>query len=98
MVTATVPLPPPPPPTVLGPLQAARDKAASNRRTGRRESALLRFMWHPTTEYSAFALPGKENAQHPTAECNLAKSSNPPQKERRCPSPKCPDSTNKQCP
>src|SRR5260370_20139043 len=56
MVTATVPLPPPPPPpTVLGPLQAARDKAASNRRTGGRARALLRFMWHPTTEYSAFA-------------------------------------------
>src|SRR5216684_2108276 len=98
MVTATVPLPPPPPPTVLGPLQAARDKAASNRRTGRRESALLRFMWHPTTEYSAFALPGKENAQHPTAECNAGKRSKSRQKERGCSSAKCPESREIQCP
>src|SRR6266480_576862 len=52
MVTATVPVLPqlemqmvP----VLGPLQAASDKAAS-RRTGRKKIALLRFMWPPTTE------------------------------------------------
>ena len=51
MVRLTVPVPPqlemhmvP----VLGPLQAASDKAAS-RRTGRSDRALLRFMWHPMT-------------------------------------------------
>ena len=49
-LTVALPLPPPvPPPAVLGPLQAARDKAAS-KRTGKTERALLRFMWHPTTE------------------------------------------------
>jgi len=31
------------------PLQAARDKAAS-KRMGKKERALLRFMWHPATE------------------------------------------------
>jgi hypothetical protein len=33
----------------LSPLQAVRDKAAS-KRMGKKERALLRFMWHPTTE------------------------------------------------
>ena len=46
-VRLTVAVPVPPQLTMqgpLGPLQAARDKAASNRRTGRNERALLRFM------------------------------------------------------
>lgn len=65
-VKLTVALPPPPPVTRLfcGPLQEARDKA-TRERTGRNERALLRFIWHPTMDWSAFALPEKENAHRP---------------------------------
>ena len=51
-VKLTVALPPTThvPVHLLGrPLQADRDKAAS-KRMGKKERALLRFMWHPTTE------------------------------------------------
>jgi hypothetical protein len=42
-----------------GPLQATKASEAVRRMRSR---ALLRFMWHPTLDYSAFARPGKENA------------------------------------
>jgi hypothetical protein len=38
----------------FGPLQEEAEKAARTI-TGRIERVLLRFMWHPTTDWSAFA-------------------------------------------
>lgn len=47
----------------FGPLHEGRVKAAS-KRTGRNKRALIRFMWHPTTELSAFS-SWNGNAQNP---------------------------------
>jgi len=46
----------------LGPLQEDKEKAA-NKRTRRR--ALLRFIWHPTTDSSTFSITWKGNTQNP---------------------------------
>ena len=69
MVTATVPLPPPhtaptqttPP---FGPLQAEAEKM-ENKRKEKNERALLRFIWHPTPDQSAFACLGRKTLSRP---------------------------------
>jgi hypothetical protein len=47
----------------FGPLQELTEMATS-KRMGRNKRVLMRFMWHPTTELSAFA-SWNENAQNP---------------------------------
>jgi hypothetical protein len=68
-LTVAVPLPPQLTVHFLAPLQAGRDKTASNRK-GNKERVLLRFMWPPRQNSMRLrSLEGKTRTS-PTVECN----------------------------